>query len=158
MNENQSTQEEVQKTQEGHPTPPALTKEQEGTELTPTKATPPPLPTSETDELKKQVKALQTRLHEIEKAKKQETRKAEIEAIIAPLSDTLKTIYRRTDYNSASEEEYNHLKEAITKEVATHLTEVKRKGVVFKRPRQTEPTDGKATDSETEAVLKKLNL
>lgn len=119
-------------------------------------ATSKPVDTSE--ELKAQVTALQARLDAIESQRTTETRTAEVERIIAPLSETLKAVYRRTPFASLSNEEYTQLTKTIKKEVTELATADKARGAVFSRPTASKPTDGKASDKETNEVLRRLNL
>lgn len=111
-----------------------------------------------TEELKVQLTALQARLDAIESQRTTETRTAEVERIIAPLSDTLKAVYRRTPFATLSDEEYTQLTETIKKEVTELATADKARGAVFSRPTASKPTDGKASDKETDEVIRRLNL
>ena len=116
-------------------------------------------PTAEpTEDLKAQLAALQARLDAIESQRTTETRTAEVERIIAPLSDTLKAVYRRTPFATLTDEEYTQLTETIRKEVTELASADKARGAVFSRPTASRPTDGKASDKETEEVLRRLNL
>lgn len=119
-----------------------------------------PLPeqTANSQELTAQITALQARLDAIESQRTTETRTAEVERIIAPLSDTLKAVYRRTPFATLSDEEYAQLTETIKKEVNELATADKARGAVFSRPTASKPTDGKASDKETDEVLRRLNL
>lgn len=119
-----------------------------------------PLPeqTANSQELIAKVTALQARLDAIESQRTTETRTAEVERIIAPLSETLKAVYRRTPFASLSNEEYAQLTETIKKEVTELATADKARGAVFSRPTASKPTDGKASDKETDEVLRRLNL
>lgn len=118
----------------------------------------PSQPASEADELKAQLTALQARLDAIESQRTTETRTAEVERIIAPLSDTLKAVYRRTPFATLTDEEFAQLRETISKEVTELATADKARGAVFSRPTASKPTDGKASDKETDEVLRRLNL
>ena len=120
-------------------------------------ATSKPASDDESD-LKAQLTALQARLDAIESQRTTETRTAEVERIIAPLSDTLKAVYRRTPFATLSDEEYAQLTETIKKEVNELATADKARGAVFSRPTASKPTDGKASDKETDEVLRRLNL
>lgn len=111
-----------------------------------------------TEDLKAQLTALQARLDAIESQRTTETRTAEVERIIAPLSDTLKAVYRRTPFATLTDEEYTQLTETIRKEVTELASADKARGAVFSRPTASKPTDGKASDKETEEVLRRLNL
>lgn len=115
-------------------------------------------PTANSQELIAKVTALQARLDAIESQRTTETRTAEVERIIAPLSETLKAVYRRTPFASLSNEEYAQLTETIKKEVTELATADKARGAVFSRPTASKPTDGKASDKETDEVLRRLNL
>lgn len=115
-------------------------------------------PADTTEELKAQVTALQARLDAIESQRTTETRTAEVERIIAPLSDTLKAVYRRTPFATLTDEEYTQLTETIKNEVNELATADKPRGAVFSRPTASKPTDGKASDKETDEVLRRLNL
>ena len=119
-----------------------------------------PLPeqTANSQELIAKPTALQARLDAIESQRTTETRTAEVERIIAPLSDTLKAVYRRTPFATLSDEEYTQLTETIKKEVTELATADKARGAVFSRPTASKPTDGKASDKETDEVLRRLNL
>lgn len=119
-----------------------------------------PLPeqTANSQELIAKLTALQARLDAMESQRTTETRTAEVERIIAPLSDTLKAVYRRTPFASLSNEEYAQLTETIKKEVTELATADKARGAVFSRPTASKPTDGKASDKETDEVLRRLNL
>lgn len=119
-----------------------------------------PLPeqTANSQELIAKLTALQARLDAIESQRTTETRTAEVERIIAPLSDTLKAVYRRTPFATLSDEEYTQLTETIKKEVTELATADKARGAVFSRPTASKPTDGKASDKETDEVLRRLNL
>lgn len=119
-----------------------------------------PLPeqTANSQELTAQITALQARLDAIESQRTTETRTAEVERIIAPLSDTLKEVYRRTPFATLTDEEYTQLTETIKKEVNELATADKARGAVFSRPTASKPTDGKASDKETDEVLRRLNL
>lgn len=119
-----------------------------------------PLPeqTANSQELIAKVTALQARLDAIESQRTTETRTAEVERIIAPLSETLKAVYRRTPFASLSNEEYAQLTETIKKEVTELATADKARGAVFSRPTASKPIDGKASDKETDEVLRRLNL
>lgn len=131
-------------------------------------ATPPPLPkqvaaSSEApqtaDDLKAQLASLQARLDAMETKRTTEARTAEIERIIAPLSDTLKTVYRRTAYTTLPEADYNTLRSTIQTEVselAKSSTEART--AVFGRPTESIPSGSKASDKETAEVLRRLNL
>lgn len=118
----------------------------------------PSQPASEADQLKAQLTALQARLDAIESQRTTETRTAEVERIIAPLSDTLKAVYRRTPFATLTDEEFATLRETISKEVNELATADKARGAVFSRPTASKPTDGKASDKETAEVLRRLNL
>lgn len=109
-------------------------------------------------ELTAQITALQARLDAIESQRTTETRTAEVERIIAPLSDTLKAVYRRTPFATLTDEEYTQLTETIKTEVNELATADKARGAVFSRPTASKPTDGKASDKETDEVLRRLNL
>lgn len=111
-----------------------------------------------TEELKVQLTALQARLDAIESQRTTERRTAEVERIIAPLSDTLKAVYRRTPFATLTDEEYAQLTETIKTEVTELATADKARGAVFSRPTASKPTDGKASDKETDEVLRRLNL
>ena len=125
----------------------------------PTRAITKPESTADTtEELKVQLTALQARLDAIESQRTTETRTAEVERIIAPLSDTLKAVYRRTTFATLSDEEFATLRETISKEVNELATADKARGAVFSRPTASKPTDGKASDKETDEVLRRLNL
>ena len=120
-------------------------------------ATSKPASDDESD-LKAQLTALQARLDAIESQRTTERRTAEVERIIAPLSDTLKTVYRRTPFATLSDEEYAQFTETIKTEVTELATADKARGAVFSRPTASKPTDGKASDKETAEVLRRLNL
>ncbi len=120
-------------------------------------ATSKPADNDEID-LKAQLTALQARLDAIESQRTTERRTAEVERIIAPLGDTLKAVYRRTPFATLTDEEYTQLTETIKKEVTELATADKARGAVFSRPTASKPTDGKASDKETEEVLRRLNL
>ena len=111
-----------------------------------------------TEDLKAQLTALQARLDAIESQRTTERRTAEVERIIAPLSDTLKTVYRRTPFATLTDEEYAQFTATISKEVTELATADKARGAVFSRPTASKPTDGKASDKETDEVLRRLNL
>ena len=115
-------------------------------------------PTANSQELIAKVTALQARLDAIESQRTTERRTAEVERIIAPLSDTLKAVYRRTPFASLTDEEYTQLTETIKKEVTELATADKARGAVFSRPTASKPTDGKASDKETAEVIRRLNL
>lgn len=114
--------------------------------------------TDDESDLKAQLTALKTRLDAIESQRTTERRTAEVERIIAPLSDTLKAVYRRTPFATLSDEEYTQLTETIKTEVTELATADKARGAVFSRPTASKPTDGKASDKETAEVLRRLNL
>ena len=114
--------------------------------------------TNDESDLKAQLTALQARLDAMESQRTTETRTAEVERIIAPLSDTLKAVYRRTPFVTLSDEEYAQLTETIKKEVNELATADKARGAVFSRPTASKPTDGKASDKETAEVIRRLNL
>lgn len=114
--------------------------------------------TNDESDLKAQLTALQARLDAIESQRTTETRTAEVERIIAPLSDTLKAVYRRTPFATLTDEEYAQLTETIKKEVNELATADKARGAVFSRPTASKPTDGKASDKETAEVIRRLNL
>ena len=120
-------------------------------------ATSKPASDDESD-LKAQLTALQARLDAMESQRTTETRTAEVERIIAPLSDTLKAVYRRTPFATLTDEEYTQFTETISKEVNELATADKARGAVFSRPTASKPTDGKASDKETDEVLRRLNL
>lgn len=115
-------------------------------------------PTANSQELIAKVTALQARLDAIESQRTTETRTAEVERIIAPLSDTLKAVYRRTPFATLTDEEFAKLRETISKEVNELATADKARGAVFSRPTASKPTDGKASDKETAEVIRRLNL
>lgn len=115
-------------------------------------------PTANSQELIAKVTALQARLDAIESQRTTETRTAEVERIIAPLSETLKAVYRRTPFASLTDEEYTQLTETIQREVNELATADKARGAVFSRPTASKPTDGKASDKETAEVIRRLNL
>lgn len=114
--------------------------------------------TNDESDLKAQLTALQARLDAIESQRTTERRTAEVERIIAPLSDTLKTVYRRTPFATLTDEEYTQFTETISKEVNELATADKARGAVFSRPTASKPTDGKASDKETAEVIRRLNL
>lgn len=114
--------------------------------------------TNDESDLKAQLTALQARLDAIESQRTTERRTAEVERIIAPLSDTLKAVYRRTPFATLTDEEYTQLRETISKEVTELATADKARGAVFSRPTASKPTDGKASDKETAEVIRRLNL
>lgn len=120
-------------------------------------ATSKPASDDESD-LKAQLTALQARLDAIESQRTTERRTAEVERIIAPLSDTLKAVYRRTPFATLSDDEYAQLTETIKKEVTELATADKARGAVFSRPTASKPTGGKASDKETAEVIRRLNL
>ena len=111
-----------------------------------------------TDDLKAQLTSLQARLDAIESQRTLEARSSEVERIIAPLSDTLKAVYRRTPFATLTDKEYTQLTETIKKEVTELATADKARGAVFSRPTASKPTDGKASDKETAEVIRRLNL
>lgn len=115
-------------------------------------------PTANSQELIAQITALQERLDAIESQRTTETRTAEVERIIAPLSDTLKAVYRRTPFATLTDKEYTQLTETIKKEVTELATADKARGAVFSRPTDSKPTDSKPTDKETAEVIRRLNL
>ena len=115
-------------------------------------------PTANSQELIAKVTALQARLDATESQRTTETRTAEVERIIAPLSDTLKAVYRRTPFATLTDKEYAQLTETIKKEVTELATADKARGAVFSRPTASKPTDGKASDKETAEVIRRLNL
>ena len=115
-------------------------------------------PTANSQELTAQITALQARLDAIESQRTTETRTAEVERIIAPLSDTLKAVYRRTPFATLTDEEFAKLRETISKEVNELATADKARSAVFSRPTASKPTDGKASDKETAEVIRRLNL
>ena len=119
---------------------------------------PLPEPTANSQELIAKVTALQARLDAIESQRTTETRTAEVERIIAPLSETLKAVYRRTPFATLTDEEFAKLRETISKEVNELAAADKARGAVFSRPTASKPTDGKASDKETDEVLRRLNL
>lgn len=130
-------------------------------------ATPPPLPKQvdtpseapqTADDLKAQLASLQARLDAMETKRTTEARTAEIERIIAPLSDTLKTVYRRTAYTTLPEAEYNTLRSTIQAEVSELAKNTTTRGAVFGRPTESIPSGSKASDKETAEVLRRLNL
>lgn len=114
--------------------------------------------TNDESDLKAQLTALQARLDAIESQRTTERRTAEVERIIAPLSETLKAVYRRTPFATLTDEEFATLRETISKEVTELATADKARGAVFSRPTASKPTDGKASDKETDEVLRRLNL
>ena len=129
--------------------------------------TPPPLPKQAdtpseapqtADDLKAQLASLQARLDAMETKRTTEARTAEIERIIAPLSDTLKTVYRRTAYTTLPEADYNTLRSTIQAEVSELAKSTTTRGAVFGRPTESIPSGGKASDKETAEVLRRLNL
>lgn len=125
----------------------------------PTRAITKPESTADTtEELKVQLTALQARLDAIESQRTTETRTAEVERIIAPLSETLKAVYRRTPFATLTDEEYTQFTATISKEVTELATADKARGAVFSRPTASKPTDGKASDKETAEVIRRLNL
>lgn len=124
----------------------------------PTGAITMPEPTANSQELTAQITALQARLDAIESQRTTERRTAEVERIIAPLSETLKAVYRRTPFATLTDEEYTQLTETISKEVTELATADKARGAVFSRPTASKPTDGKASDKETAEVIRRLNL
>lgn len=115
-------------------------------------------PTANSQELIAKVTALQARLDAIESQRTTERRTAEVERIIAPLSETLKAVYRRTPFATLTDKEYTQLTETIKKEVNELATADKARGAVFSRPTASKPTDGKASDKETAEVIRRLNL
>lgn len=115
-------------------------------------------PTANSQELIAKVSALQARLDAIESQRTTERRTAEVERIIAPLSDTLKAVYRRTPFATLTDKEYTQLTETIKKEVNELATADKARGAVFSRPTASKPTDSKPTDKETAEVIRRLNL
>lgn len=129
--------------------------------------TPPPLPKQvdtpseapkTADDLKAQLAALQARLDAMETKRTTEARTAEIERIIAPLSDTLKAVYRRTSYTTLPEADYNTLRSTIQAEVSELAKSTTTRGAVFGRPTESIPSGSKASDKETAEVLRRLNL
>lgn len=114
--------------------------------------------TNDESDLKAQVTALQARLDAIESQRTTETRTAEVERIIAPLSETLKAVYRRTPFATLTDEEFATLRETISKEVNELATADKARGAVFSRPTASKATDGKASSKDTDEVLRRLNL
>ncbi len=129
--------------------------------------TPPPLPKQvaalseapqTADDLKAQLASLQARLDAMETKRTAEARTAEIERIIAPLSDTLKTVYRRTAYTTLPEADYNTLRSTIQAEVSELAKNTTTRGAVFGRPTESIPSGRKASDKETAEVLRRLNL
>lgn len=117
-----------------------------------------PEQTANSQELIAKLTALQARLDAIESQRTTETRTAEVERLIAPLGDTLKAVYRRTPFATLTDEEFAQLRETISKEVTELATADKARGAVFSRPTASKPTDGKASDKETDEVLRRLNL
>ena len=115
-------------------------------------------PTANSQELIAKVTALQERLDAMESQRTTERRTAEVERIIAPLSETLKAVYRRTPFATLTDEEYTQLTETIKTEVNELATADKARGAVFSRPTASKPTDGKASDKETAEVIRRLNL
>lgn len=183
----QTTQQAGEATQETTSQPATTTAtatqpQQTAQQAEPATATPPPLPKSafitdgklpqpqqaeqatskpasdDESDLKAQLTALKARLDAIESQRTTETRTAEVERIIAPLSETLKAVYRRTPFATLTDEEYTQLTETIKKEVNELATADKARGAVFSRPTASKPTDGKASDKETADVIRRLNL
>lgn len=161
--EPKASEEPTAKSQEPTTTPPPAPKSAFITDGKLPQSKPQPQPTTNSkeptaSELKAQVSALQARLDAIESQRTTETRTAEVERIIAPLSETLKAVYRRTPFATLSDEEYTQLTETIKKEVNELATADKARGSVFSRPTASKPTDGKASDKETAEVIRRLNL
>ena len=182
----QPTTQPAETTQQATAPQPEQTAQQTAQQATPATTTPPPAPKSAfitdgklpqskpqpqqaeqttskpasdtTEDLKAQLTALQARLDAIESQRTTERRTAEVERIIAPLSDTLKTVYRRTPFATLTDEEYTQFTETISKEVTELATADKARGAVFSRPTASKPTDGKASDKETDEVIRRLNL
>lgn len=100
-------------------------------------------------------------LKEARSAEINDKRSADIEALIAPLGDTLKAIYRRTETAHLTSDQFDALKETIRTEVETLTREATTRGAVFERPTESgngNGTSSNATDSELRAVLRRLNL
>lgn len=167
----QTAQQTAQTTQQAHPattTPPPAPKSAFITDGKLPQSKPQPQPqqaeatskpaSNDESDLKVQLTALQARLDAIESQRTTERRTAEVERIIAPLSDTLKAVYRRTPFATLTDEEYAQLTETIKTEVTELATADKARGAVFSRPTASKPTDGKASDKETDEVLRRLNL
>ena len=181
----QTTSQPAETTQQATAPQPEQTAQQTAQQAKPATATPPPAPKSvfisdgklaqiaitpeqaektnikapsEADDLKAQLTALKARLDAIESQRTTERRTAEVERLIVPLSETLKAVYRRTPFATLSDEEFATLRETISKEVTELATADKARGAVFSRPTASKPTDGKASDKETEEVLRRLNL
>lgn len=100
-------------------------------------------------------------LKEARSAEINDKRSADIEALIAPLGDTLKAIYRRTETAHLTSDQFDALKETIRTEVETLTREATTRGAVFERPTESgnrNGTSSNATDSELRAVFSRLNL
>lgn len=181
----QTTSQPAETTQQATAPQPEQTAQQTAQQAQPATTTPPPAPksvfisdgklpqskpqpqqaeptskpaTNDESDLKAQLTALQARLDAMESQRTTERRTAEVERIIAPLSETLKAVYRRTPFATLTDEEYAQLTETIKTEVTELATADKARGAVFSRPTASKPTDGKASDKETEEVLRRLNL
>ena len=144
----QSTTEPSTKRASASATPPSLPKQADTPSEAPKTA----------DDLKAQLAALQARLDAMETKRTTEARTAEIERIIAPLSDTLKAVYRRTAYTTLPEADYNTLRSTIQAEVSELAKSTTTRGAVFGRPTESITSGSKASDKETAEVLRRLNL
>lgn len=113
-------------------------------------------------ELAAAIKSLRAELDGLKQTRVDEAHATRFAELISSLPDSYKTAYSRTRTKGLSEEEFTKLVESITPEVEAIKAEANSKGVVLGRPmnhEQTNPqTQAQASEAETDAVVKRLNL
>lgn len=109
-------------------------------------------------------KAVLSRVDALEKGRTTESRRSQLDAIIAKLPEAMRKAYSRTPVESQSDEEFNNLLADITNEVAAIETSTRSSGAVTGRPLGAGAGAGagagsaEATDAEVDAVVAKLNI
>lgn len=113
-------------------------------------------------ELAAAIKSLRAELDGLKKTRVDEAHATRFDALISSLPDKYKAAYSRTNTKGLSEEEFTELIGSITPEVEAIKAEATSKGVVLGRPLPQQQPDpqkqAQASEAETDAVVKRLNL
>lgn len=115
-------------------------------------------------------KAVLSRVDALEKGRTTESRRSQLDAIVANLPEAMRKAYSRTPVETQTDEEFNTLLADITNEVAAIETSTRSSGAVTGRPLGTGRTAAagtgagsggnnvEASDAEVDAVMAKLNI
>ncbi len=105
-------------------------------------------------------KALTERLNKLETERTSNSRKQKLSAITEKLPENLRKAYDRTPVDSLSDDEFKTLIDEVETEVIAIGNDLQARGAVFGSPsgKNTKPNAKEASDSETAAVIEKMNI